>query len=313
MLSFKNPADFSKYLEEIDAGMRRDNVPIVARQLQALSRISLEYSNMEFNITEAMELSKKEIIGYEGNVLTRRIIDWFEELYGDRLKESFLDGKSVALVRGDPYLMSIPIALGTVKFTYDVKTLGQSGQEDKEGQTIVNVFDCLIGITEVTIKRVSPSEGLRLANELKSNTYRFHKATAIADFENVFDVRPDLDSAAQHMVIGQSNFGISRWHSLQVAEKAFKSVLSCQMIEYPRTHDLFRLVHESGMTGVSALALGAAMCSPAVRYETGLSTLDQALSAHHAALDICLEVAGRIAEVGRRKIDSRPEWAKSLD
>lgn len=313
VLRFDNHTDFKIYLEKIDAGMRRDNVPIVARQLQALSRISGEYGDMEFNISKAMKLNEGDIVGYEGDALTRRIIIWFEELYGDRLKVSFRAGKSVALVRGDPYLMNIPIALGNVKFTYDAETLGQSGQREKYGQTIVNVFDCLSDITEATVARVSRSEGFRLANELRANTYRFQKATAIGKYENVFDVRTDLDSAAQHMVTNHSGFGISRWHSLQAAEKALKSVLSCQGLDFPKVHDLFQLVHASEMLGISPLALDAAMCLPSVRYDPGLSTLDQAINAHHASLDICLEAAERIADVGLRRSDQRPEWAKQLD
>lgn len=313
MLRFDGHTDFNAYLEKIDAEMRRDNVPIRARQLQALSRISSEYGDMEFNISYAMTLKEDDIVGYEGDALTRRIIIWFEELYGDLLKISFLGGKSVALVRGDPYLMNIPIVLGNVKFASDVETLGQSGRREKDGKTLVNVFDCLSDITEATIVRVSRSDGFRLANELRANTYRFRKATEIGEYENVFDIRTDLDSAAQHIVTGRSSFGMSRWHSLQVAEKALKSVLSCQMLDFPKVHDLFELVHASGMLGISPLALDAAMCLPSVRYESDHSTLDQAINAHHASLDICLEAAGRVADVEQRRSDQRPKWAKQLD
>jgi hypothetical protein len=313
VLRFNDYTDFNAYLEKIDREMRRDNVPIRARQLQALSRISHEHWNMEFNISGAMELNEDDLVGYEGDALTRRIIIWFEELYGDRLKISFREGKSVALVRGDPYLMNIPIALGNVKFTYDVETLGQSGRMEKDGQTIVNVFDCLPDITEATVERISRSDGFRLANELRANTYRFRKASEIGEYENVFDVRTDLDSAAQHMVTDHSSFGMSRWHSLQAAEKALKSVLSCQGLDFPRVHDLFQLVHASGMLGISPLALDSAICSSSVRYEPDLSTLDQAINAHHASLDICLEAAERIANVGQRRGDQRPRWAKQLD
>lgn len=309
VLRFDDHTDFNAYLEKIDAEMRRDNVPIRARQIQALSRISGEYGDMEFNISGAMELGEADIIGYEGDALTRRIIIWFEDLYGDRLKIRFQAGKSVALVRGDPYLMKIPFALGSVKFTYNVETLGQSGRREKNGQIIVNVFDCLPDITEATVARVSRSDGLRLANELKANTQRFQKASEIGKYENIFDVRTDLDSAAQHIVSDPPSYGMSRWHSLQAAEKALKSVLSCQGLDFPKVHDLFQLVHSSGMLGISPLALDATMCLPSVRYEPDLSTLDQAINAHHASLDICLEVARRIADVGQRRSDERPVWA----
>lgn len=313
MLRFKDYTDFNAYLEKIDAGMRRDEVPITVRPLQALSRISGEHGDIELNISAAMELNEADLVGYEGDALTRRIIDWFNNLYGDLLKVSFQQGKSVTLIRGDPYLMNIPIALGDVEFTFDVKTFGQSGSLDGNGRTVVNVFDCLTNITEATVARVSRSEGPRLANELRANTHRFHKATEIGEFWGTLDVRTDLDTAAHHVVSDQPNFGISRWHSLQAAEKALKSVLGCQGLNFPHSHDLFQLAHATGMLGISPLSLNTAMCSPSVRYDPNLSTLNQAINAHHASLDICLAAAGRIAEVGRKRSDQRPDWAKKND
>lgn len=69
LLSFKNYKQMDAYLLNVDKGMRDDEVPITARQLQALSRISIENEEMEFNISSALELRTDQIHGFEGDVL----------------------------------------------------------------------------------------------------------------------------------------------------------------------------------------------------------------------------------------------------
>lgn len=312
-MRFEEFAEFNAYLEEIDAGMRKDGVPIEARPLHALSIISMRHANMEFNISAAMALENKEIVEFEGDQLTRQIINWFDDRYGDRLKIGFWSGKSVTIVQGDPYLMKIPMVLGDVELTYDLDSIGQSGKAIKNGRTVVNIFDHIVDLTRETASRASKTEGPRLLNDLRANTHRLHRIRKMTDFQDSFDLSPDLDYAAQYIVDGYSNFGLARWHSLQAAEKALKSVLKCQGGRFPFTHDLYQLANASDMLGISPLALNAAMCSPSVRYEPDSSTLDQAINAYHASLEICFEVAKFIPKVGKPKSDPRPNWAKRLD
>ncbi|WP_197279669.1 HEPN domain-containing protein [Rhodopseudomonas sp. AAP120] len=309
MLEFDNFAEMDSYLRTVDDGMRKDGVPIQARPLQALSRISLENSEMEFNISEALELPEDEILGYSGNALTRQILNWFDELYGDRLKIKYWAGKSVSIIRDDPYRMAVPIALGDVDLIFDPLRPGISGSINEDSRTIVNVLDHYDDLSVKTALSLTLSERTRLVHEFRANGWRVRGSRDLPNYEGTLEIRPDLDASVEHILSGSENFGLSRWHSLQAAEKALKSVIACQGRDFPKIHDLFRLAHETGHPTFDPILLETANCAPSVRYENSSSSLIEAVRAHQASIAICCQATLDIIDMGVPERTSRPSWA----
>jgi hypothetical protein len=85
----RSPDDFERFMQEIDATMQRDGIPIHARELVALS--------------EAAKSLEKEFIGhprkpqptpgtYSDDDLPGHIFEWARRRYGDRLRFDFTNG-----------------------------------------------------------------------------------------------------------------------------------------------------------------------------------------------------------------------------
>jgi hypothetical protein len=73
--------------------------------------------------------------------------DWFRQRYGDRLLVGFSIGNAVILVRGDPYVVRLPLILGKwdgtidVTKTYDGMTKGLFADLPERDRTeMVNAF-----------------------------------------------------------------------------------------------------------------------------------------------------------------------------
>ena len=85
-----------RLMEEIDNQLREDGVPIEARPLMAGLMISRRF-NCSFSLDSPL--------GIHINI-------WFNDRYGDRLKIDLNLGDTVVLIKGDPYKVRFPIAIG---------------------------------------------------------------------------------------------------------------------------------------------------------------------------------------------------------
>ena len=95
---------------------------------------------------------------------------------------------------------------------------------------------------------------------------------------------------------------MSRWHSLQCAEKFLKAFLSTKVAGFePKkfNHNVERLAREAAMYGCPAITpalLAPLSFGAAVRYNEVPSTADEALQAHFAARKICTLVANAVTK-----------------
>jgi hypothetical protein len=125
-------------------------------------------------------------------------------------------------------------------------------------------------------------------------------------------VRADLRASVSDVVSQTPDYGNSRWHSLQAAEKVLKTYLRLKAIEYPRGnkgHDLALLVGlasaHGGLKNVVSKHIRDANCSHNVRYEAP-STFEEACNAHWGARAICALVGRTAAMEGLVKDDRLP-------
>lgn len=93
--------------------------------------------------------------------------------------------------------------------------------------------------------------------------------------------------------------GLSRWASLQAVEKLLKALLALRGQKYPTWgHDLSALVGLAQVSGLQAIPSGlinTVQCRPGVRYGEIPETVDSAVAAHHAALDLTITIGEALA------------------
>src|SRR5688500_1224761 len=100
--------EFLDVVREADEQLKKENVPITARSIQAWLRISALVGG-------GLPLAGKAIPGvFRGASLSGHISDWYDATYGDRQKVDFLPASVVLLLRGDPFLARLPLVFGTV-------------------------------------------------------------------------------------------------------------------------------------------------------------------------------------------------------
>jgi hypothetical protein len=125
--------------------------------------------------------------------------------------------------------------------------------------------------------------------------------TAKHEFQEV--VGDDLKLSATLAVEGK--LGLSRWHSLQSAEKAIKHYIKSRGGAAPHIHDLKKLHSQGVLAGLPAISvadLTDAQCKADVRYEKKSSTLLEVVAANEAARRVCTAIASQLSNrrTGRR-------------
>ena len=104
-------------MEEIDEEMRQSNIPIQTRQFAAVRALR---GRLGVGMVLLSDLPDEPRPGvYEGRDLTKRVFDWIEKRYGNRLKIYFGPGHTVIAIRGDAYRVILPLVIGKFKLVCD--------------------------------------------------------------------------------------------------------------------------------------------------------------------------------------------------
>lgn len=81
------------YLENLDRQMADDKVQIPSRPIEALHRISIEFS---------------ETVAFTRGGFAKAVNGWYQNKYGDKLRLDNILGSSVVLIAGSPYRVDFP-------------------------------------------------------------------------------------------------------------------------------------------------------------------------------------------------------------
>ena len=142
-----NESEFRAFMEDVDQELRDQNVPITGRSLRAFGVI-----RRLLEITGEIRLfgsSEQPTPGcYEGNDLTNRVFQWFNDRYGK--KQNFpLLAQTMVVVRGDPYKVELPYVFGTVGLCCDPSHLGmrKGTQIGTSAPPIINALDLIHDLT----------------------------------------------------------------------------------------------------------------------------------------------------------------------
>ena len=96
----------------------------------------------------------------------------------------------------------------------------------------------------------------------------------------------DIQTAVDHMVSTKAEYGLSKWASLQAAEKILKHCIQCDGKKFSKTHSLSKLAKQFKTDiGVDEY-IDDIQCQPGIRYGEEPSSLQDAIRAHHAVFKL---------------------------
>ena len=133
------------------------------------------------------------------DVLVEKVTEWFEQMYGERLKISSDIGCSLVEIRGDLYKVRFPLAYGFCK---------------------INPFNLIENCTPRLLLHLNKDELDSIENQVMQH-YRIYKNLINLPNNCVSELKTAIDKILDR----NPDYGLSRWASLQAAEKAIKEFI----------------------------------------------------------------------------------------
>lgn len=279
---------------EVDQALQARNLPIVGRGLGAYQEVA---RRLQCDVFFAPKGTPAIPGNYTGLSLSAHIEKWIDDRYGNRLSMDLALGYSVVMIRGDAWLLRIPVIFGNclIVVERDLAKRFPNLVVNKPGQPqqklVINLLQNVQSLPQglaslltddecqVLLKYfMSAYENLRLMEGL-------YKNNALANA-----ARADLTTSARHTIAGSEELGLARWASLQAAEKFLKFYLSQSgMNDPPRTHNLEKLLelaNAHGLKNIRTGIVGLIQCDAGVRYEQRQHNLADVVESHQAAIEI---------------------------
>jgi len=291
-------------MSEIDLILREKDIPIPGRTVHALCEAGTKLG-IEVLIAPIKSAPIEGV--YEGESLSAHIVKWVQDRYGERLKMDLSIGHALILIRGTPWLLKFPWMVGSVRMVCerDLSKEFQNFVVYKSGEPhpkpIMNLLLCIRDLPQSLVNDLSDDE-LReildyflVGNEFFIRTYRFFK-----DAELLLSGIRDVKSSAEYCVDSNSTHGLSRWASLQSAEKFLKFYIEQSGEQFPHTHDLKRLANQAyglGLPLIEETVLDHIQCNASVRYESLQHKTLDVVKAHQNALMVGVLAMNTLTEI----------------
>ncbi len=127
-MTFQRPPELGPQYEammaQIDLKLINEGVDIPWRPMFAMREVSMTYNlSMPFG-GDAVRMPPEL---HENAALSEAIHKWYEDNYGDLLKEDLCPGRMVLLLDGDLYVLRVPRIFGSVKFVLTRQWLPNPG------------------------------------------------------------------------------------------------------------------------------------------------------------------------------------------
>jgi len=162
------------------------------------------------------------------------------------------------------------------------------------------------GLTENYVKSLKTEELKNIFNSFLLGNDTRNEMETLFDITLVQQAKGDLDASVAHIFSNPPQYGLSKWASLQSTEKLLKAFIEEKTGSYKFTHilkDLTKDAEKVGLRKNPTALTDLIQCPPDVRYGNSVVSLNEAIQAHHALLDICLGVARQIFVARRSKGD----------
>ncbi|MDF3188779.1 HEPN domain-containing protein [Pseudomonas paracarnis] len=229
--------------------------------------------------------------GYRGDVLMAKVLRWYKETLGDRLKSHFELGYVPAFIGRTIWRVRLAGWYGTVEF-FAERNLSDRGSSSGSDSNLpsMNILTLVEDLPQGMVDRLSESD--------IQQHFQYHMF-AVETLQwrnslprtNLLDVaRKDYDGSTQELLARR--YPQARWAAQQCVEKTLKGILEIAGTPYPKGgkgHDLGNLAkifRDAHGVIINAQLIELAHCSTGARYQDEPSTQNQALHANMAALGI---------------------------
>lgn len=278
--------ELRQLLERVDRQLTNEGFPIPSRPLHALRVISAEF-NTPLPITPPFPSANDEL--RENWPFSQRVYEWYDERYGNRLKVNFGPGRMVFLIRGDPWVFRFPRIYGSVLLTASRDFNSQKIRTDGQ-PALFNVLDSIQDFPRGLRASLADDELSDIYNHFLLGFFVFSYLEEIASNNLINSALADIAASVNHIMDHDPNYGLSKWSSLQAAEKLIKAIISAFGGKYSRTHDLSKLVRDAENSGISLSInndlLDRLHCVSDIRYGQAHASFAEAISAHHAVFEL---------------------------
>ena len=259
-------------LESIDRDVAAKGIPIPFRPMHGLGRFARHFG---------LTIDGK-------SALEAQILAWFEARYGDRLVGCTLLGRLPVEIRGDIFYLSLAPAL-----------------EKEPGGKVVPMLKWGISVGERLQASLTQAEWANIHDLLDMGQRAFSElAPHVCERVLSADATHDLDIALDELLRPDGpRAGLSKWASLQAAEKSLKEFIRRHGSDPPKSHDIFELHDLAVSYGVPQMrglrlpegeVLNLVQCSAGVRYGEEAVSPHEAVGAYYGALIICSGAAARL-------------------
>lgn len=283
--------EFQKLMQEIDAEMITEEIPVTARQIVACGKVSKKLGiTLPMGGFGFVPRKPKEGV-YSGYDLALRINSWFSDLYGEKLKVDFDIGVIAIEISGDIFKMRLPTVYGRVGAVIDPSTMGKKGSSGK-----MNILDFIVDLTPPLASRLTGKafdeigELFMLGMDVFGNIHNYRGDELLAK------AHADFKASTFHLLHRPPELGLSKWASLQAVEKTLKSLIALRGGSYPKggkghnLEQLTKITEELGQPPIERKLIEKIQCHAGVRYENVGLTVKEVVDAQHAALRICHQV-----------------------
>ena len=285
----KIPADahaFHEFMCEIDRELTESGYDIPRRPIHALRVVSKRFG-ISMPLTKPHPGAGKQVVQNWPNA--ERILEWYSEQYGERLKVDHSPVGWCSRIDGDLWGLRFPRIFGSAKFVVSKKKTGGAGRVSGHGPIRCNVVEYIEGMTAARMRTLRESQLESIFEQFKLGIRAFDILGASSENKLICSAHGDIKVAANYLISRPAQYGASKWASLQAAEKAMKATISLQNAPFSHTHNLKILARElrqSGIDGDWTPFIDAIQCSPGIRYGEESCDQDDAISAHHASLGL---------------------------
>ena len=281
-LGVESDENFDQLMQQVDREMQTEQIPLTARAIEGVLRLSSVYSLYLLN----------------SDPLCKKVNDWFDRWYGDRGKMTMGLGSMGVILRGDVLRMDFPIGFG-INRVVCTKELAKDRPSivigTRENPPTLNALDFVQGLTQEFANTLSQEE-------LQGLFYQFvFGRTAFMRIFEVFEgseltqqARADLMASSSHLFESHPNYALSKWASLQASEKFIKDYIIRKGGTPPRSHNLKQLAtiaEQHGLAPIPGQWLDDIECSAEVRYGGITVTSQEAVEAQYAALQVCEHIS----------------------
>lgn len=283
-------AEFQCLMEKIDAQLKKDGVPIHARPLHATRYVS---ERLKTKIIVAQSSAPAISGRYDELTLGEHIHEWFSSRYGERLKIHFGPGSVGILIRGEVWCLTLPKIYGEIIATCDsdLERFRKSPKICTGGQRpVCNVLNCIKDFPQGMATELTITERKQILAFFTHALDSLELMKCANGKPYIREALADIESAVSNLCGYPPQYGLSKWDSLQVAEKVMKSYLHIHNMKVPKHHDLADIAAKAqakGLLTIPSALLNCIQCIAGVRYGEVTVTLEEAIDAHYASLEVC--------------------------